>query len=978
MARKRVKVDTQRLRSMGEVTRAVARPVDTFVTPARLPDNPRSLQIANALASVNPSIQRYLKNEGERYVKGQREEGEKTFYQATPEERKKYEKGIRNGTIDETQSPYWMEGFARSLLTNHFKKYAEDTMMEYEKRRHDPNFNLDEFLLENRKKYMKDNQIDGFRADILNDEFLDRTQALDQQIGQREYERKILDIRRQNNDLLLGEVEGTLDSLVDDEILLQRNEDGTLKNNLDVTDVTEEINAKLQSAMDRGADRSDTLNRAIEYLKGQARILAREGGDYEAVLEVLSGIKNKGGTYGQSNANDFEIFSEKMDSLAEKAKNEEFQEQVEADQQEAYKLRQTLIKGIQDNDYSQSYYDSDDFQEQLDRLKILDGQSHLEVVNTYKSKGETPKVSDESIVDMLELDIQNGIDALPAINSYEADGLITTETAKALREMNTKRVGSLVDYLGLPTNLLSDLEDSVQTRELDAATSIMMNGKTHIKDPARKGVALRARTEMKQWLSQSASRLRGMEDRQAATKEITDKYNEIVKKYQGMPLDNGTNLNSGDVSTSGSGSTVQNDAVVDEKNKITPTTNKEAPWLKEDGTKAYTNQQISGAFSTYVEKTIEDKAEGTNVRFTTEFGKLIQPLVESGKMTERQAIEAVLSVYAKGTPNPEKKPDDKNEYDLGIYGEMGDEMANDLQATMRRTGTSITMVLPEDFEVSSVTPLTREGGVSGMSLYEGTINGMPYKTIAPTKNVTATQPENKPTVDSGDVNSVNTSSASTSEKFNTAGQGNSSTPLSDAFGTGNTFTNNPSEAEDKELTIDETADIVTNASSLLKELEGMEAIPYPDGKGKSVGYGFYLTSLEPDERALIKDINNVQQAEADAVLDLKVRKIVNAFNNDIAQFSTLSPQRQAALISMAYQLGYENVTAQGVDPAKQWPRFIQLVQEAALASGMKRESLFNRAATEMLKNANGTSTGWMKQTPTRAKQMSRMIQRGRK
>ena len=977
MARKRVKVDTQRLRSMGEITRAVARPVDTFVTPARLPDNPRSLQIANALASVNPSIQRYLKNEGERYVKGQREEGEKTFYQATPEERKKYEKGIRDGTIDETQSPYWMEGFARSLLTNHFKKYAEDTMMEYEKKRHDPNFNLDEFLLENRKKYMKDNQIDGFRADILNDEFLDRTQALDQQIGQREYERKILDIRRQNNDLLLGEVEGTLDSLVDDEILLQRNEDGTLKNNLDVTDVTEEINAKLQSAMDRGADRSDTLNRAVEYLKGQARILAREGGDYEAVLEVLSGIKNKGGTYGQSNANDFEIFSEKMDNLAEKAKNEEFQEQVEADQQEAYKLRQSLIKGIQDNEYSKSYYDSEGFQEQLNRLKVLNTQAHSEVVNTYKSKGETPKVSDESIVDMLELDIQNGIDALPAINSYEADGLITQETAQALRDMNAKRVGSLVDYLGLPTNLLSDLEDSVMTTEYDEQTAAL-KGRDTFKDHKKKGVALQARTEMKQWLSQHASRLRDMEDRRAATKEITDKYAELVKKYQGMPLNDGTNLGSGDGSTSGNSSTVENDAVVDEKNKITPTTNKEAPWLKEDGTKAYTNQQISGAFSTYVEKATEDKAEGTNVRFTTEFGKLIQPLIESGKMTEREAIEAVLNTYGTATPDPENKPDDKNKYDLGIYGEMGDEMANDLQATMRRTGTTITMMLPEDFEVSSVTPLTREGGVSGMSLYEGTINGMPYKTIAPTKNVTATQPENKPTVDSGDVNTVNTSSASTSEKFNTAGQGSSSTPLSDAFGTGNTFTNNPSEADDKELTIDETADIVTNASSLLKELEGMEAIPYPDGKGKSVGYGFYLTSLEPDERALIKDINNVQQAEADAVLDLKVRKIVNAFNNDIAQFSTLSPQRQAALISMAYQLGYENVTAQGVDPAKQWPRFIQLVQEAALASGMKRESLFNRAATEMLKNANGTSTGWMKQTPTRAKQMSRMIQRGRK
>ena len=69
---------------------------------------------------------------------------------------------------------------------------------------------------------------------------------------------------------------------------------------------------------------------------------------------------------------------------------------------------------------------------------------------------------------------------------------------------------------------------------------------------------------------------------QAATKEITDKYAELVKKYQGMPLNDGTNLGSGDGSTSGNGSTVENDAVVDEKNKITPTTNKEAPWLKEE------------------------------------------------------------------------------------------------------------------------------------------------------------------------------------------------------------------------------------------------------------------------------------------------------------------------------------------------------------------------------------------------------------
>ena len=63
-----------------------------------------------------------------------------------------------------------------------------------------------------------------------------------------------------------------------------------------------------------------------------------------------------------------------------------------------------------------------------------------------------------------------------------------------------------------------------------------------------------------------------------------------------------------------------------------------------------------------------------------------------------------------------------------------------------------------------------------------------------------------------------------------------------------------------------TGDLQNSVIETLKAQEGFESEPYDDMGSESVGYGFQIASLEPDERALIKDINNVTQAEADAVL----------------------------------------------------------------------------------------------------------------
>ena len=155
--------------------------------------------------------------------------------------------------------------------------------------------------------------------------------------------------------------------------------------------------------------------------------------------------------------------------------------------------------------------------------------------------------------------------------------------------------------------------------------------------------------------------------------------------------------------------------------------------------------------------------------------------------------------------------------------------------------------------------------------------------------------------------------------------------------------------------------------------EGFSSIQYQDGAGKSVGYGFAIASLEPDELSLISDINNISKPEANAVLNLKVAKIFKKFNRDVPNFATLTMDRQVAIVNFAYQLGYENVTAQGPDPTKNWPKFfnsLKLASNESLGSD-ERESGMHDVALNMFYNfkSDGSrfKTFWANQTPSRAR-----------
>ena len=167
----------------------------------------------------------------------------------------------------------------------------------------------------------------------------------------------------------------------------------------------------------------------------------------------------------------------------------------------------------------------------------------------------------------------------------------------------------------------------------------------------------------------------------------------------------------------------------------------------------------------------------------------------------------------------------------------------------------------------------------------------------------------------------------------------------------------------------------SKAVNLIKSQEGFEAQPYKDGKNRSVGYGFYLPSLAEDEKALIKDVENITKEEADAVLELKVQKIETFLNKELPDISSLSEEAQAGVMSMAFQLGAENVKTK-------FPTFFKNLKAAteAPAGSDERMQFLKVASDNMIYNfKNGKQVGktlWHQQTPNRALAMAALVAQG--
>jgi len=158
-------------------------------------------------------------------------------------------------------------------------------------------------------------------------------------------------------------------------------------------------------------------------------------------------------------------------------------------------------------------------------------------------------------------------------------------------------------------------------------------------------------------------------------------------------------------------------------------------------------------------------------------------------------------------------------------------------------------------------------------------------------------------------------------------------------------------------------------ANMIATQEGFSSTPYKDGSDRSVGYGFFLPALEPDEKALIKDVNNVTKEEAGAVLKLKVQKIGNYLDKEIEGFRNIPEKAQSAIVSMGYQLGAPNLKGT-------WKKFWSSINEAAqYAEGSVEQGIaLGKAQFNMLfnvaKDGTITATKWATQTKERALEMA--------
>jgi GH24 family phage-related lysozyme (muramidase) len=172
-----------------------------------------------------------------------------------------------------------------------------------------------------------------------------------------------------------------------------------------------------------------------------------------------------------------------------------------------------------------------------------------------------------------------------------------------------------------------------------------------------------------------------------------------------------------------------------------------------------------------------------------------------------------------------------------------------------------------------------------------------------------------------------------------------------------------------------TGDTSESIVQTLKGQEGFSSTQYPDADTVSVGHGFKVSDLEPDELALIKDVNNISEPEADAVLRLKAQKHETWWTGEVENFTTLPEETQVAAVSMAYQLGRDNLPTE-------WPKFMDAMKRAGAAAedSWERTEALLEAQFHMLYNEakDGTikATKWAGQTAERAMENAEALASG--
>lgn len=710
--RKRVAVDTSRLRAMGGEQRIVARPVDSYMRPI-LREDTTAKQVANALAQVNPEIQRFLNDEREQYRKDQREEGEKNYYESSEEERNDLEQKIRNGEINELQSKFWVEGFSRSLLRNHAREYGDELLITWDQQKDNAGFDFGSFVTARREAYAEANQLSGFRADIFNEEFGAVTERFEAQVQQRNYEHRLQRAREARLESHMGEV-GTM---------LTGWQEQMEAGNWDPAAATTQVNALIQTVMNQGNERRATLDATIGFLEGQALRAARNNQDFEPILQVISGIQLRGSTYGVANADKVERLRNQLITDRDQAEDREFNARLDRDRREAYDLENELEQGLIDNGWSETWWNSEEIRAKRNRLQVLSEQSADTVDRFYITRGEVQRASAPETFRTIAEGIDAGIDQRDAIHTAYENNLLTFTDKQTLLNANANNYSRFVTDNGLE-NVRTSLEQAIRQNS-DPLAGVLS-------DQTRNAAASRASQDLFRFIQSQIPLVRnGTKTNQQAASDILAEQRRLIEATRD------------ELATAARNTIVTPDGQTvapSSEEQVSAWNNGVSPWMNAEGTAFNQPLQDVGAMWDAAKVVLERPDQRNSFLTTTDFGRMIAPLVAAG-VSQDEIITRFAQDYIRalgGTADASQAVLSPSTTPAQASGnvvtavESAQVAADDaqqlttLEGAMRGYNLSPVFSLPENFDpVSRVELTTNNGGFSGSYLYTDA-NGQRY------------------------------------------------------------------------------------------------------------------------------------------------------------------------------------------------------------------------------------------------------------
>lgn len=453
----RVPTDTSSLRGMRQGTRVAARPVDTYVSVGnQVQRNSKTQQIANALAQVQPTIANYFDNEFNRLKADQKQEGLKSYLEASSEERKAYAKKIKTGEIDEIESPFFIEGVSRGVLRDKARDFGNGLIKEWNSKKDSAGFNVNDFIANYQDEFIKNNGLELYDAEVFNQEFAQRAESFGNIVNQRAYEHS-LKKARQYQVTSLGK-----------DVVAARNESFNQDTGeFDSTGYVSKINEVVDDYIAQGLDPA----KAIEEARNNLHAMALEDLDNsEAYVTAMKGIKTRVGTYGETGSGALFTtrLSDDLENRKEREEDEAYQDETEARQRELDALSETALTQLVNE--GPEWFETQEGKDLLDAV-LVNPEGGMATYNSIKSQilNRDKIVTDPAIKAAYQTRILRGEDVASEIL---VDPDLSPSDKLALKSVNTTaaRLGNISSALGV--NHVETFVGQATRRDTDALANV--------------------------------------------------------------------------------------------------------------------------------------------------------------------------------------------------------------------------------------------------------------------------------------------------------------------------------------------------------------------------------------------------------------------------------------------------------------------------------------------------------------------------